>query len=140
MSEPQEIAGTAYDQPSASLGGVSVEKLAHAIGVYLSSLRAPQPEQTKDEDRDAALRKTLPLLIEFTEKIKNIPQSFGIPVASRIDMQEQHAIRTFLNSAKKLAQFISQRINGISDITLRVELEIRLAEYEAVLSIANTIR
>jgi hypothetical protein len=75
-------------------------------------------------DKQWQLRSILPLLTEYTTKLQDI------------DFNEKRD-ETYFNeiqpAARKLAQFVSQQLDSVSDDAPRLELELRLAEFEAAL-------
>ncbi|MBY0460687.1 MAG: hypothetical protein K2V38_25495 [Gemmataceae bacterium] len=93
------------------------DALAHAL---IAALK----EQGR-ADPDARLRALVPLLKEYTRKIEQF--------TSGNVTNDDPGVQRILASAKRLAQFVSQRLHRVEDEVLRMELEIRLAEYEAVL-------
>lgn len=88
------------------------------------------PEPTKDPD--AKLRTVLPLLVEYTEKLRD----FTVP-GHKIGLKVHAAFPQYLTAAKRFAQFVSQRLDTTHDDILHFELLLRLAEYEAALATAE---
>ncbi len=85
-------------------------------------------------DPDAKMRELLPLLAEYTQKIRQYKSDtglFGGPLRST------QSLAGFYTAARKLSQFVSQRLNRVKDEFLKMELELRLAEYEAMLGVAR---
>ena len=88
---------------------------------------------------DATLSRALPLLMEYTTKLNefagpSVSGTVGTKSASAVTA----SVRQYLNAAKKLAQFVSQRLNTAQDDLLSIELHLRLAEYEAALASAES--
>lgn len=76
-------------------------------------------------DPDAKLQSLVTLLQEYTEKLHQYATGAG-PLRSD---RSGTGFKLFFPAARKLAQFVSQRLNRVSDDLLRMELELRLAEY-----------
>lgn len=76
------------------------------------------------DDPDAMLRSLLPLLKEYTKKLQTLTTNNSV---------DQKYLTRIQPPARKLAQFVSQRLNKADDDVLRLELELRLAEFEAAL-------
>lgn len=79
-------------------------------------------------DPDITLRGVIPLLIEYTQKLKDLSWIETPKRGTKVDSP----IKATLFAAKTLAQFVSQRLNWPKDDLLRMELQLRLAEYEMV--------
>ena len=71
-----------------------------------------------------SIRSVLPLLTEYTAKLRNLDVN---------EPEDQMYFQNLQPSARKLAQFVSQRLSREEEGTLRLELELRLAEFEAAL-------
>ncbi len=84
-------------------------------------------------DPDVVLRPLVPLLIEYTEKLRDLTWADTPKRRAKVDLP----VKTALYAAKKLAQFVSQRLSRPTDEVFRMELELRLAEYEMVYTAAK---
>lgn len=87
-------------------------------------------------DSDARLRGMVPLLSEYTQKLQEYATDAAMRKGSLPNLSRT-GLSQLLPVAKKFAQFVSQRVNRITDDLLRMEIELRLAEYEAALSAAQ---
>ena len=95
------------------------DSIARAILNRAETIRA-EPRH----DQDAWARSVLPLLKEYTTKLE------GIII---MDPGAQHYLNSLQSAARNLAQFVSQRMSNTKDDVLRLELQLRLAEFEAAL-------
>ncbi len=77
--------------------------------------------------RTDEIERLLSLLKEYTVRITD----------SRVSALKAEYVLRMLPTAKKLAQFASQRISRAPSDLLRMELELRLAEYESALSLVS---
>jgi hypothetical protein len=87
--------------------------------------------QTAIGKQNEQLRDILALLKEYTAKLENVDIA---------QQRDQAYFARIQPAARKLAQFVSQRLNGVDEGALHLELELRLAEYEAALQKASILR
>jgi hypothetical protein len=126
---------TENDQIKGELSAlIQSPEFAETIGNAIVARLLPGP--ATNTDHDSTLRATLPLLREYTSKLQEYAPKTGFWAWSR-NTGRNPSLEKILPTAKKLAQFVSQRLDGAQDDLLRLELELRLVEYEAALSTAQ---
>jgi hypothetical protein len=112
-------------------------------------------EPSRPRKPEAALRELLPLLKEYTGKLNRSttmlhrirseidpasvkPQSRDFRVAERKHEARTDLLKKLLPHARTLAQFASQQASQLQDDdTLRLEVLLRLAEFESAIAIAQ---
>ena len=75
----------------------------------------------------------LPLLKEYTGKLNDFSGNGHRKAGTKVPAPLQQ----YLIIAKRFAQFVSQRLATAHDDFLTIELQLRLAEYEAALATAE---
>ena len=96
------------------------------------------PDSVSSDKPDNELYSLIPLLKEYTLKLQQI-LSGNSYVNSLPDNARQKAVQRITPASRRLAQMVSQRLNRVKSDFLRIELELRLAEYEAALASLGSI-
>lgn len=87
------------------------------------------------QDTEQSEQRLLPLLQEYTAKLQALAENLPELPSERKNAKQRSAI--LLSAMKKLAQTVSQRLTFPDDYVLRLELELRLAEFEMALAEFN---
>jgi len=93
-----------------------------------------QALQISEASIGQSLAHLIELLTEYTDKLVRWNEEYArLTEAKRVDSLGQLHLRfrQFLPTAKKLAQFASQRLTWSTDPLVNLELELRLVEFEA---------
>lgn len=85
-----------------------------------------------DDSHQEPYARLVLLLQEYTEKLQRFHEQATSPAGDSSRFRSQ--FKRMLPSARKLAQFASQRLTWGEDELSRLELELRLAEFEMALN------